>query len=92
MAKPAYVWDYDVDEERFKEILSGLITIGHLDRRWATIRLFEHAPYAEIIRLLGYRGIVQLWPEVRNGIRSQSRKRGFDFLVKWLAKHHPEKT
>lgn len=91
MPKPAYIWDYDVDEKKFKEILSGRATIGHLDRRWATIRLFEYAPYAEIVRLLGYPGIVEAWPGVRENIRSQSRKRGFDFLMEWLIKHYPGK-
>jgi hypothetical protein len=90
MAKPSFIWDYDVDEERFKELLSGLITIGHLDKHWAAVRLFEHAPYSEIVRLLGYRGIIRLWPEVRKSIRSHNRKRGLDFLVEWLPQHHPE--
>ena len=89
--KLAYIWDYDIDEEKLKEILSGKVTMTRLDKRWAIVRLFEYAPYQEIVRLLGYRGIVEHWPEARCRIRSNSRKRGFDFLVEWLKNKHPEK-
>jgi hypothetical protein len=85
-----YVWDYDIDEAQFREMLAGRLTIGRLDRDWAATRLLEYAPYAEIVRLLGFRALVQGWPRWRRRIRSQTRKRGFDFLVEWLPKHHPE--
>jgi hypothetical protein len=85
-----YVWDYDLDETQFLEILAGRLTIGRLDRDWAAIRLLEYAPYAEIVRLLGFRTLLQGWPKWRRRIRSQSRKRGFDFLAEWLPRHHPE--
>lgn len=85
-----YIWDYTIDEAQFYEILTGHLTVGRLDRDWAAIRLIEYAPYKEIIRLLGFGALVQNWPVWRNRIRSQSRKRGFDFLVEWLPVHHPE--
>lgn len=90
-AKLPYIWDYDIDEDKLRDILSGKVSLGHLDRKWALIRIFEYAPYQEIIRLLGYRGVVNNWPEIREHIRSKGRKRGFDFLVVWLKTHHPEK-
>lgn len=90
-ARVAYIWDYDIAEEKFKDILSGKVAIGKLNQEWATLRLFEYAPYQEIVRLLGYRGIVERWPSLRGRVRSQGRKRGFDFLVEWLKNKHPEK-
>jgi hypothetical protein len=30
------------------------------------------------------------WPRWRSRVRSQRRRRGFDFLVEWLPRHHPE--
>ena len=85
-----WVWDYDIDEARFCEILSGRAELGRLNRRWAAVRLLEYAPYREIIRLLGYGELVRHWPEWRPHIRSASRGRGFDFLAEWIPRHHPE--
>jgi hypothetical protein len=85
-----YVWDYDIDEVQFQEMLAGRLTIGRLDRDWAAVRLLEYAPYTDIVRLIGFRSLVQDWLKWRRRIRSKSRKRGFDFLVEWLPQHHPE--
>jgi hypothetical protein len=85
-----YVWDYDIDEAQFRDILAGRIALGRLDRDWAAVRLLEYAPYPDIVRLLGYRALVDGWPKWRQRIRSTSRKRGLDFLVSWLPQHHPE--
>jgi hypothetical protein len=64
--------------------------LGRLDRDWAAVRLIEYAPYADIVRLLGFGSLVRDWPRWRDRVRSQSRKRGLDFLVEWLPQHHPE--
>jgi hypothetical protein len=85
-----YVWDYDLDEAQFQEILAGRRTLGRLDQDWAAQRLLEYASYEEIIHQIGFAWLVRDWPRWRKGIRSQSRKRGFDFLVKWLPEKHPE--
>ena len=85
-----YVWDYDIDEAQFRDILAGRMTLGRLDQDWAAVRLLEYAPYPDIVRLLGYRALVSGWTKWRRHIRSRSRKRGFDFLVSWLPQHHPE--
>ncbi len=89
-AKLPYVWDYDIDEETFVAMLAGDVTLGRLGRDWAAVRLLEYAPYAEIVRLLGFRALVEGWPRWRSRMRSMTRKRGLDFLVQWLPEHHPE--
>ena len=85
-----YVWDYDIDHAQFQEILDGHRTLGRLNQDWAARRLLEYAPYEEIIRLIGFKRLVENWPRWRGHIRSKSRVRGFDFLVKWLPEKHPE--
>ena len=30
-----YVWDYDIDEQQFRQILDGHLSIGRLDQDWA---------------------------------------------------------
>jgi len=85
-----YVWDYDIRPEQFREMLEGRLTIGRLDSQWAAIRLLEYAPYEDIVRLLGFRKLVEGWPRWRGRIRSSSRRRGFDFLAEWLPRRHSE--
>jgi len=85
-----YVWDYDIDEEQFLEILNGQRTVGRLNRDWAAQRLLEYAPYEEIIRLIGFPTLIENWPHWKTHIRSKSRQRGFDFLVDYLPKIHPD--
>jgi hypothetical protein len=85
-----FVWDYDLDETAFRQLLSGELTRGPLDRTWAAVRVLEYAPYGEIVRLLGFRELVKGWPEWRARVRSDSRRRGLDFLVAWLPEHHPQ--
>lgn len=85
-----YVWDYDIDEACFRDLLAGRETLGRLDRDWAAARLLDHAPWREIRRLLSLGDLVRGWPAWRGRVRSPSRRRGLDFLVEWLPLHHPE--
>ncbi len=86
-----YVWDYDLNETQFRALLEGKTTMGRLDSDWAAVRLLEYAPYPEIVRLLGFRRLVEGWPRWREHIRSQSRQRSFDFLVAWLPENSPDR-
>lgn len=86
----SYIWDYDIDETQFQALLNGQQTIGRLDSDWAAIRLLEYAPYPEIIRLLGFKRLLEGWPKWRMHIRSDSRKRSFDFLTAWLPEHNSD--
>jgi hypothetical protein len=85
-----YVWDYDIDGDQFRALLEGRETIGRLDRDWAVTRLLEHASWREIRRLMSLGDLVRGWSGWRERVRSPSRRRGFDFLVEWLPRHHPE--
>ncbi len=85
-----YVWDYEIDEQQFREILEGKRVIGRLGQDWAAHRLLEYGTYEEIIHTLGFSRLIKNWPRWRSRVRSKSRRRGFDFLVKWLPEKHPE--
>ncbi len=85
-----YLWDYDLTQTQFREILEGHRTQGRLNQDWAARRLLEYASYEEIVHLLGCKMLVENWPRWRGRIRSKSRVRGFDFLVKWIPEKHPE--
>lgn len=83
----ALVWDYDLSPEEFLRILRGEITHGRLDADWAAHRVLEYAPYTDLVELIGYANIVKHWPRWRVTVRSESRRRGLDFLVAWLPSH-----
>lgn len=88
--RSGYVWDYDINAQQFSAILNGDLVIGRLDQDWAACRVIEYAPYKEIVRLIGFKRLFSGWPRWRTRIRSMSRRRGLDFLVKWLPEKHPE--
>jgi hypothetical protein len=85
-----YVWDYNISESEFRAMLAGELTIGRLGQDWAVIRLLEYGTYPDIVHFLGYRQLINGWPRWRKSIRSDSRKRGFDFLAAWVPEHRPE--
>lgn len=89
-ARLPFVWDYDLSEIDFRELLAGHKALGRLDRNWAAVRLLEYASYPEIRRLLSLRDLVEGWPAWRGRIRSQSRRRGLDFLVDWVPRERPD--
>jgi hypothetical protein len=85
-----YLWDYDLNQTQFQEILEGCRVVGRLDQDWAARRLIEYATYEEIVRLIGFKRLVENWSRWRGKIRSKSRVRGLDFLVEWLPEKHLE--
>ena len=85
-----FLWDYDLDETQFRAVLEGKRTLGRLNADWAAIRLLEYGSYPDIVRLLGFKRLLEGWPKWRRHIRSTSRKRGFDFLATWLPAHRSE--
>jgi len=87
MMNLAFIWDYDLDEAQFCALLDGTQTIGRLDSDWAVIRLLEYASYPEIVRLLGFKRLIEGWPTWREHVRSTNRRRSFDFLTAWLPAH-----
>ncbi|MEZ4870205.1 MAG: hypothetical protein R3C14_53240 [Caldilineaceae bacterium] len=85
-----YVWDYNITQEQFDEMLAGRFEDGHLNRDWAAIRVIEWAKYEDMVRILGFPTLVKNWSRWRMRIRSEEQRRSLDFLVDWLPKHHPE--
>lgn len=88
--RPAYLWDHNITFEEFQGLLAGTFEFGRLNRDWAAVRLIEYAPYEEMIRLLGYKALVEEWPRWRPKVRMAEIRRGLDFLVAWISERHPE--
>ena len=87
--KPYYLWDTNLSESQFKNILNGK-KINSLDQKWALLRLLEYAAYQDIIKMLGYKKLIEFIPQLINKIRSESRRRGYEFLLDYIPKHHPD--
>ncbi len=88
--RPPWVWDYNITWAQFQAMLDGTFRLGRLDRDWAAVRLIEYAPYEEMIRLLGYSGLVEGWPRWRERMRAHDQQEALDFVVEWAQTHHPE--
>jgi hypothetical protein len=84
------VWDYDLSEDAFNELLAGGLTVGRLDRDWAAVRLLEYGAYEDIRRRLPLKTLVLDWPRWRLRVRSETRRRGLDFLVGWVTRERPD--
>ena len=80
----------DISEQQFSAIRAGDLVIGRLNQDWAAYRVIEYAPYRDIMQMIGLKRLLSNWPRWRTRIRSLSRRRGLDFLVKWLPEKHPE--
>jgi hypothetical protein len=79
-----------LDEVPFVALIRGKTDVAGLDRDWAIVRLLENASYADIVRLPGFRNLIEGWPDRRRRIRSPSRLRGLDFLVEYIPSRRPE--
>jgi hypothetical protein len=85
-----WVWDYDIDEQQFDEILAGRLKIGRKDRDWAAVRLIEYSTYPEMIRHIGLLTLVQNWSRWRSRIRAREQQRALDFVVEYVSSRHLE--
>jgi hypothetical protein len=85
-----YVWDYDLTQEQFDQMLAGEYENGNLNRDWAAVRVIEWAQYGDMVRLIGFPALVREWPRWRKRLRSEQQRQSLDWLVAWLPKYHPE--
>jgi len=59
-ARLSFASDYDIDEDRFRELLSEWLKIGRPDPAGD---LLHYALYSDIVRLVGYRALLSDWPD-----------------------------
>ena len=77
----AWLWDVDLDNAEFEDILHGRHAAAGLDADWAMLRLIEYAPYHEIKRLLPRENFLKRWPALMGRVRSESRRNGMDYFA-----------
>ena len=79
-----WLWDMDMDNGTFEDILRGRKEEPPYDFQWALLRLVEYAPYEDIKRLLPRDRFLTEWSGLAPRVRSQTRRRGMQFWYEWL--------
>ncbi len=80
-----WLWDTEMEDGAFETLLRA--EEPSRDHRWAMLRLIEYAPYREIRRLLPRQKFLEEWPGLAAQVRSQSRRKGMEFLYQWFRQH-----
>ena len=75
------VWDYDLTPKDFFAILYGDKTMGWFDRKWATVRVLENAPYYDAIELIEFGNLAELWPKIKISIFNKTIRHGYEYVL-----------
>lgn len=62
MNRPYFIWDYDISENRIREIL---LSGNETERLWLVGRILSHARYEDVWKYLKVKDIVDLFPKLR---------------------------
>ncbi|PKL92246.1 MAG: hypothetical protein CVV21_05700 [Candidatus Goldiibacteriota bacterium HGW-Goldbacteria-1] len=76
------LWDYNFTEEEYMDILTGKKELGSFNRKWAVRRAVEGLNYYELIELVGFKTIVEVWPSIRETFRIKSIRDGIDYALR----------
>ncbi|MCX8092834.1 MAG: hypothetical protein N3E50_01545 [Candidatus Goldbacteria bacterium] len=76
------IWDYNISEDEFLEILYGKKQIGWFDNVWALKRAIEGLNYYDLINLVGFEILSHNWKNIRDKIRSENIKKGIDYVLR----------
>lgn len=58
------VWDYQLSQSDFEQILAGENSLGKLDQSWAISRVLENLNYYDAMSLVSLDTLKQNWPAV----------------------------
>lgn len=75
------VWEYNLKPDDFFSILNGEKTIGWFDRKWATTRVLENAPYYDAVELIGFGNLAELWPKIKMSIFNKTIRNGYEYVL-----------
>jgi hypothetical protein len=75
------VWDYDLSQDQFEDILHGRNTLGKFDQPWAIARVLENLHYYDAISLVPFASLAKNWDNVKNKIFIKGIKDGYEFVL-----------
>ena len=76
------LWDYNFTEEEFIEILDGKKELGSFNRKWAVRRAVEGLNYYDLIEVVGFKTLAEVWPSIRENFRIKNIKDGMDYVLR----------
>jgi hypothetical protein len=63
----ALLWDVNISEEEFREIIHNQ---SHPEHKWALKRLFTMFPTDRLFEYISSADFVRIWPEIRDDIKN----------------------
>lgn len=62
MSKPYFLWDYDWNEKKVRQVLK---TGDEYQKRWLTARIVSSASFKDVFDYLSLKEILQIWPKLK---------------------------
>lgn len=75
------VWDYNLTQNEFEEILAGKKVLGNMNQSWAITRVLENLNYYDAMRLVSLNTLRTNWKQVQPKLFNSSIKNGYEFLL-----------
>lgn len=75
------VWDYNLTESQFEDILQGKNTLGKFDQPWAIARVLENLHYYDAIFLVPFASLAKNWDNVKSKIFIKGIRDGYEFVL-----------
>ncbi|EKD79899.1 MAG: hypothetical protein ACD_40C00268G0005 [uncultured bacterium] len=75
------VWDYNLSQAQFEDILSGKNVLGTLDQSWAMARVLENLHYYDALDLVPFATLSKNWDNVKSKIFIRGIRDGYEFVL-----------
>ena len=75
------VWDYNLAQDEFEEILSGKKKNGNLDQDWAISRILSNLNYYDAMHLIPYSVLKKRWSHIKGKLFNKTIQDGYEFLL-----------
>lgn len=75
------VWEYNLSEDEFKDILSGKTSRGWFDQDWALTRCINNLNYYDLIALVPRSLIKSRWEIIKDRITVREIRDGLSFFL-----------
>jgi len=76
------IWEYDISENDYLDMLFGKTRKGWFDQKWALRRAIESLNYYDLLKLVSIDTIRKYWPELRTKLRNKDVVQGLDYVIR----------